>query len=265
MNDDELKDTITINEDIEKVSVPDDFSFKRTIIAESEDCAVLPEQLENAVYKTSKIRIFFNENPHLTAVTLICAFALITVFFFIGYSVKKDNRAIEKKYAELRETNNKYNTLVSDTDDLGKEIDTLTLERDRMKSESDSLKEYESRSEEIDAQIASLESEIDSIKADSSAKQNEINQLTGSISSKAASIVNLSSGIYTVGENINAGKYLVTGSGKILVSNSRGGVKLNTILTADATEVQLDDNDKIQLDTRAKFTPAQTEQGGIQQ
>lgn len=291
MNDDKLKHTITVDEDIEETFVPDGFALKRTIIAESkdssssisekleddveettlpdsltlkrtiiaesEDNSSIPEQIEYAVYRTSKIKIFFTENPVLTAITLISAFALITVFFFVGHSVKKSHEFIEKKYAALRENNKSYNTLVSDTESIRNEIDTLTLDRDRMKSESETLKAYDARSIEIDTQIASLESEIESVITDTNAKKSEIDNLTGSISTKTASIVNLPSGIYTVGENINAGKYIATGSGKILISNSGGGVKLNTILTADCIEIILDDNDKIQLDTRAKFTPVQ--------
>lgn len=264
MNDNELKRTITVDENNEETSSPNEFTFKRTILSESEDSLSLSNQLENVVYKTSRIKNFFTENPVLTSVTLIAAFSLITVFFFIGHTGKKDSEIIEKKYAELRETNKKYNTLVSDTEELGNEIDKLTLDRDRMKGEADTLKAYDANSGEIEVQLAALQSEIESINADSNEKKEEIDRLAGSISTKTASIVNLPSGIYTVGENITAGKYLATGSGKILVSNSSGGVKLNTILTADGTEITLDDNDKIQLDTRAKFTPVQIEQGGEQ-
>ncbi|MDO5397668.1 MAG: hypothetical protein Q4G33_07040 [bacterium] len=265
MNDDELKRTITVEENIEETPVPDNFTFKRTIISENEDSTVLSDKLENAVYKTSKIKIFFAENPALTAITLISAFALITAFFFIGCYGKANRDVIEKKYADLRENDKKYNALLSDIEAIGTEIDTLTLDRDRMQSEADTLKEYDARSDEIDTQLASLQAEIESINSDSNAKKEELDKLTGSISTKTSSIVNLPSGIYTVGENITAGKYLATGSGKILVSTSNGGVKLNTILTADGTEITLDNDDKIQLDTRAKFTPIQTEQGGEQQ
>lgn len=262
MNDDELKRTITTDDIIEVTEPSESLEFTRDIISDSEDSSDVSAQLEILVHKRNPIRNFFSENITLTAISIIAVFVFITIFFFVGYSASKNPQLVEYKYAELRESNTKYNSLIDDIAVLNDEIDNLTKERDRMNGEVEALKAYDSKSADIDSQLAALQAELDSLNSSNSALKAEIDSLTGSISEKLASIVNLPSGIYTVGENIAAGKYIATGSGKVLVSNSRGGVKLNTILTADGTEITLDDNDKIQLDTYAKFTPVRGEQGG---
>lgn len=259
MNDNSLKRVIEAEDNWEESASPDKDTFKRVIIADTEEktdeTTPINKTIRDFIHKKSKIKDFFSDNLMLCLISLISAAVVVAVFFFIGSIQHKDQQVIDSKYAELKEKNNKYNTIISDIDLLATEIDTLTVERDRMKGETDALKEYEAKAPEIEAQIAALQEELDSCNADTASKQAEINTLTGSISTKTASIVNLPSGIYTVGENITAGIYSVTGSGKILISNSRGGVKTNTILTADGISVTLDDGDKIQLDTRANFTP----------
>lgn len=271
MSDSKLKRTINAEAETAETTSAEKETFKRIIISDTDDMTenaeIISENMNNVIHKNSRIKQFFSENLMLCLASMISAAAVIAAFFFIGSIQPKKQENVDSKYAALKENSSKYNSLLSDTDKLGTEIDDLTIERDRMKGETDALKDYESKSPEIDSQIESLQTEIDAYNADNSAKQAEINSLTGSISTKTASIVNLPSGIYTVGENITAGTYIVTGSGKILISNSQGGVKVNTILTADGTSVTLDDGDKLQLDTRAKFTPsssatAQSEQTG---
>lgn len=263
MNEDELKRTITTDDIIEETANSEEIT--RDIISDYEDSAEESALIESLVHKHNPVATFLSKNTALTSVSIIAAFAVIAVFFFIGRSVPNSPELIEYKHAAMREASGKYTGLIEDIATLNDEIDNLTQERDRINGEVEALKAYDSKSAEIDSQLTSLQTELDSLNAANAKLKAEIDSLTGSISEKISSIVNLPSGIYTVGENITAGKYIATGSGKVLVSNSQGGVKLNTILTADGTEITLDDNDKIQLDTYAKFTPVREEQGGDEQ
>lgn len=265
MNDDELKRTITTDDIIEETASSEAVEFTREIISDSEDSTDVSVLIEKLVHKRSLLMTFFAEHTALAVASVIGAFALSAVFFFVGSSSAKNPRLIEEKYAKLRESGTKYNNLIQDTEALNAEIDSLTKDRDRINGEVEALKAYDSKSPEIESKINDLQTELDTLNASNAELKSEIDSLTGSISEKLASIVNLPSGIYTVGDTIAAGKYIATGSGKILVSDSRGGVKLNSILTADGTEITLDDNDQIQLDTYAKFTPTRGEQGGGEQ
>jgi DNA repair ATPase RecN len=242
------------NNSSQKKDIPDSNpeALKRTIISDPEDNT--SEYAEPLL--TTKTRSNFSEiNGSYIALTLILTAFVCAIVFITGFNVKSDSA--DAVYDKLILNDSKYNQLIESIDTINTDIDSLTKARDDKQAEYDALMNYDARSDEIADQISALEKELDELKSSNSSKQEEITKLTGSIETKTASIVMLSPGIYTVGDNIAAGKYSATGSGSVLISTSDGAVKLNTVLSADGTEVTLNDGDKIQLDTRAKFSPAQ--------
>jgi outer membrane murein-binding lipoprotein Lpp len=226
--------------------------FKRTIISDQENDT---SEYAEPVFTKKARRNPSEINGSYIALTLILAVFICAIAFITGFNIKSNSA--DAIYDKLILEDSEYNQLIEAVNDINAEIDSLTHDRDSKQAEYDALMSYNAKSDEIAEQIASLQNEISELQNSSAAKQEEITKLTGSIETKTSSIVMLSPGIYTVGDNIIAGKYNATGSGSVLISSAQGAVKLNTVLTADGTEVTLDDGDKIQLDTRAKFSPAQ--------
>jgi len=209
------------------------------------------------------------ENPDfgIYAASVSIAAVIVCGAFIAGQSVHRDPDSVEERYAQIRRTSGEYNDLLAKIDSDREKLDGLYQERDRVKTEADALTGYAARSGEVESSIAAMEDELNRLKSDNWAKQAEISSLSGSVAErKAAAIFNLTPGMYTVGEDadIPPGRYSVTGSGKLTVSNSGGAAKTNTVLTADGTEVELEEKDRIQLDTRAKFTAAAKAQEGTQ-
>lgn len=230
--------------------------LKRTIISDEEDYNY---PYDGEGYTPVLRKFFYRRNiifdVFYIAASLLIAMVIALIVFQIGTRGVKDSDLVDKEYDKLIASSSKYNELLKNTDTIHTEIDNLTHERDQRQIEYDALIDYSSKSAEIQEQINALQSELDAANQDNSEKQAELNALTGNISSKISSIVNLAPGTYTVGDNIAAGKYSATGSGSVMISTASGSLKLNTVLTADGTEVTLDDGDRIHLDTRAKFSP----------
>ena len=156
---------------------------------------------------------------------------------------------------ELLENSTEYREAAQDYDSIKETIDDLTKERDEKQAVFDAMQDYESKSTDVNTRLENLRNELNSLNSEIETKKQTLAELESSISSKTSSIVSLSPGIYTVGKNIVAGKYLVTGSGSILISTSSGATKINTVINSDGTQVTLENDDTIKLETRARFTP----------
>ncbi len=232
----------------ENVEIP-----KRTIISD-------PDAYANEGYTPAFTRHRYSGNLiadiAFIAAVLVVAMAVLMFSFQLGSMGMKSEALVESKYLELLQSSSKYNDLIKQISSINVEIEDYSHERDLKQSEYDALIAYRDNEGAVTDEIAALQSRLDTLNIENAKKQAEIDSLTTDISEKISAIMNLPPGIYTVGENIAAGKYTITGSGSILVSSSKGSVKLNTILTADGVSITLDDMDKIQLDTRAKFSPA---------
>ena len=152
-------------------------------------------------------------------------------------------------------TSTEYREAAQDYDSIKETIDELTKERDEKQAVFDAMQDYESKSTDVNTRLENLRNELNSLNSEIETKKQTLAELESSISSKTSSIVSLSPGIYTVGKNIVAGKYLVTGSGSILISTSSGATKINTVINSEGTQVTLENDDTIKLETRARFTP----------
>ena len=191
---------------------------------------------------------------YVLLVLLIAALALFIVYK-IGNSGIKSKELVEQTYVELLENSTEYREAAQDYDSIKETIDDLTKERDEKQAVFDAMQDYESKSTDVNTRLENLRNERNSLNSEIETKKQTLAELESSISSKTSSIVSLSPGIYTVGKNIVAGKYLVTGSGSILISTSSGATKINTVINSDGTQVTLENDDTIKLETRARFTP----------
>lgn len=223
-------------------------TLKRTIVSDSD----IPIDTEYDFKKSGNKKL----NLILSVSPIVIAAVILAVGYKSGYAQPKSDIAVENRYSELTQSSSKYNSLLTQISSIGVDIDDLTQERDLKKSEYDALTAYRDGETSIEDELSDMQTRLDELTKSNEKKQEQINSLTANIAEKASTIMNLKPGIYTVGESIIAGKYVVTGSGSVIISSSKGSVKLNSILTAEPISVTLDDGDKIQLDTSAKFTPS---------
>lgn len=191
---------------------------------------------------------------YVLLVLFIAALALFIVYK-IGNSGIKSKELVEQTYMELLENSTEYREAAQDYDSIKETIDELTKERDEKQAVFDAMQDYESKSTDVNTRLENLRNELNGLNSEIETKKQTLADLENSISSKTSSIVSLSPGIYTVGKNIVAGKYSVTGSGSILVSTSSGATKINTVINSEGTQVTLENDDTIKLETRARFTP----------
>ncbi len=249
---DEMENIADYYADTENEATEDD-TPKRVIISD-------PDMYANEGYTMYIPKRRYNGNLiadiGFIAAVMVVSIAVLLLSHYLGTLGVKDPVLVEAEYLRLLDSSSKYNDTVDNISAINEEIEELTRERDLKQSEYDALISYRNGIGTVEDYIAQLQAQLDTLNAENQKKQAEIDALTSGISDKVSTIMNLSPGIYTVGESIAAGKYTVTGSGSILVSSSNGAVKLNTILTADGVTVILNDSDRIQLDTRAKFSPA---------
>lgn len=249
-----------VTENITPESSGTDEELKRTIISDIDETEDYDYPYPNEGYTPVIRRFLYRRNlffdAFYIAASLLIALIISLIFYNIGKAGSKDDNEINIAVEQIRK-DSQLNILRQKVAQMNTEKEQLIQDRDRLQAEYDGLLAYESSAWEIDQQIEAMRNELDTINAQNQEKQTLLDQVTGDISEKNLVISNLAPGIYTVGQNISAGKYSVTGSGSITVSNSSNTVKFNGVLRADGTELTLDDGDQIQLNTRARFSPIQ--------
>ena len=108
--------------------------------------------------------------------------------------------------------------------------------------------------EKINDENDKLEKEKEELQNSVNTKQSTLDSLNNRVSSTSQSTLTLTSGTYTVGENIKAGKYTIMGSGSIAISSS-GKARVNSNLTADGKNYVLNDDETIKIKGKAQFIP----------
>lgn len=189
------------------------------------------------------------------AITAIICVLIIGASYILAVFMPGDEEIISKAADELR-TEEEYKETENEHNSLSYEINKLKTAVEAKESNINSVSDFDNAKAAIRSEIEKKKAELASLNEQLSLKQERLNVLNWQISQKAGSAVSLSPGKYTVGKNIVPGKYLVTGSGKLMTASSSGESKVNITLGADACEVTLEKDDIIKLETTAKFTPA---------
>lgn len=178
----------------------------------------------------------------------VCA-VIIVLSLAAGIFIPKSEGAVNSSLERLKKTDNLYLSAKAENTDMSNEVAQLndTLEEKRndleMFSKSkDSLDKITQENEELTQERDELQNEVNS-------KQIELERLNALYGSSVQTTVTLTSGRYTVGENIAPGTYTVTGNGSIAIGKSR----INANLTSSGKEYTLNDGESIKIDGNAKF------------
>ena len=159
-----------------------------------------------------------------------------------------------KRLEKLQNTNSEYITAQNNYSSLSDEINTLNSDLADKKKNYEEFTTSQNGLEKINDENDKLEKEKEELQNMVNTKQSTLDSLNNRVSSTSQSTLTLTSGTYTVGENIKAGKYTIMGSGSIAISSS-GKARVNSNLTADGKDYVLNDDETIKIKGKAQFIP----------
>lgn len=185
----------------------------------------------------------------ISAALAVCIAAMA---FFAGFFIPKPASAVNARLDTYKtkdsayiEKNDEYTSAEKETEALNARLDDAQKELDEFNKSRDSLDKITQKNDELTAQKEQLQNELNS-------KRAVLDTLNGKTVKSANSTVTLSSGRYTVGENVISGNYTITGTGSIVISNS-GKARVNKQLKSDGERFMLSDGEIIRIDGNAKL------------
>lgn len=173
--------------------------------------------------------------------------------------------ATEIKLDQDEEYKNTMESLKKTETNLKKVKDELTDNQSILKE----LEEYKKNKASCQKEIEGLNGKVESLKADVSnldtqiaEKTAELNRVKGDIIIAQGEPFTLPAGDFTVGHDINPGRYLVSGTSNFIVDSSSGRLKVNTILGYDSFGFgdgdyvcTLEKGDQVQNHAKTTFQP----------
>ena len=230
-------------EDVKKRTAPD---FLRSAA----------KKIRGAAFKTAeRIKSLPSDlTPKFVKISCAASAAVIIAAALTAFFIPKSSGAVDRALSSLRESDGGYVEAKAAYDDALSENRRLGEELRSKKEELEEFHAAQGSLDKISESNAELEKQRDELAKQAEQKQNEYNSLSDASGETSGRIVTLPSGYYTVGKDITAGNYTVTGSGSI--ATARGGKSTaNKLLTSDGEEFELKDDDRVQIDGSAKFIP----------
>lgn len=206
-----------------------------------------------------------NIKKKLTAKRLIIIFILVTlvicvISYLFGKSSSFDN-AVINEYAQIKlKTDNDYQSRLIELDSIKKELESQKELLDEMNQYKNDKENKTSEIANLDTEISAKTFDLSSINAEISAKSNELEKLKTGIVLAKQEPKKLPAGEFTVGKDISAGRYSVSGKRNFIVHSSDGRLKVNTILGSgpysnECYVCNLQDGDTIQASSACTLTP----------
>lgn len=193
-------------------------------------------------------------SPLFVKLSAVLCIVIVLGVFFVGYFMPKNENKITKRLDELKNTNSEYITAQSNYSSLSDEINTLNSDLANKQKSYEEFTTSQNGLDKINEENDKLEKEKEELQNTVDSKQSTLDSLNNQVSSTSQSTLTLTSGTYTVGENIKAGKYTIMGSGSIAISSS-GKARVNANLTADGKDYTLNDDETIKIKGKAQFIP----------
>lgn len=203
-------------------------------------------------YSIKKLFSRFNIPPLFVKLYVVSILFIVAAALTAGILVPKSGNAVDRRLNSLHSSDKSYveaHSLYEDTQNEKKQLEKRLEEK---KTELERLNNSQNNLDKLAQKNAELEDEKKQLQDEINLKQKTLSALEISLDSYIRSSVTLSSGRYTVGENLAEGKYTITGTGSIVVSNS-GTARINKTLKSDGESITLKNGDIIKLDGNAKL------------
>ena len=150
--------------------------------------------------------------------------------------------------------------------DLQSQIDTINNELSSQQDLLNAFNDYKNNKEAKETEISQLDSTIQeksnniaSLDNDIASKSAELDKLKNAIQRTGEEPKVLTAGEYTVGKDIEPGRYIVTGNSNFVVYSYDGDLKVNTILGGrygeESYTCTLENGDTMELSSKDTFTP----------
>lgn len=214
---------------------------------------------ENKFEEATENNTQISSKRYIIGISVVAALLLYPACFIWGQHSAIDKTALKTVYEEKVAIDDEYNTKKSQLSDIEKEYN-------EKKTAVDAAKAYESTKQEKDNELSGLINQIEEKKLDLesitsriSTKTSELNQLTNAITTAKSERV-LSAGRYTVGTDIESGKYDIqwcSGSGNFytygggvneIFSNQSYGIKEYKNMTVKSgDEIEVSGSLKVKL------------------
>ena len=192
--------------------------------------------------------------PRFVIISAAVSAAVIIAVAAAAYFIPKGDSAAQHGLDALRKSDEtylsaskKYNDAFAENRQLSEDLENKSKELEEFRAASDGLDKIGKNNEE-------LEKTRDRLAKEAESKQREYDSLADISKGSSDRIVTLPSGYYTAGKDVPAGKYIVTGSGSVAVARSGKSI-VNKLLDSEGSELELRDDDRIQIDGIAKFSP----------
>ena len=211
--------------------------------------------------ETNQTTGFFKQRKNIIA--LIVIGILIIIAFCMGFNCQIEKTVME----ETTLKNEEYEKLTLDVSKLREELGenkTTLSEQATLISEMEEYKKIKNQKTakitELDNQIISKTNTLSTLNNDIATKENELSLLKAEIQTTGEAPKVLGAGHYTVGADIPAGRYVVTGKSNFVVRSLTGSLKVNTILGGgnwgvESYTCELNNGDILELSSKDTFTP----------
>lgn len=180
---------------------------------------------------------------------IFVAAAFLCTAFYVGANSSASDEEIADALDRMRASDSGYADAVAENEQLTEEIKELTRQSLEAQELTGALGDYEDMKQ-------TLETRLEEAKADFQSKNDELYNLNQELSTLRAQSysVTLTPGVYSVGKNIPAGTYEVSGSGSIIAATAAGETRINMQLSPDTpSSAELRDGYTVKINRTTDF------------
>lgn len=179
------------------------------------------------------------------------AAAFLCTAFYVGTNGSASDEEVAIALDSMRTSDSGYAAAIAENEQLTEEIKVLTRQSLEAQELTGALGDYEDMKQ-------TLETRLEEAKADFQSKNDELYNLNQELSALRAQrdtySVTLTPGVYSVGKNIPAGTYEVSGVGSIIAATAAGETRINMQLSPDSpSSVELRDGYTVKINRTTDF------------
>ena len=197
----------------------------------------------------------------------VAIFLIGSCAYMAGQNSKVDKLAVETVSQRKIESDSELQSKKTELADINGQIEQVKGELSSQQDVLNEFNDYKANKEAKEGEIVQLDNDIQAksngvakLAAEIQEKSSELDQLKNAIQRTGEEPKVLPAGEYTVGYDIDAGRYIVTGRSNFVVHSATGRLKVNTILGGgsygeESYTCTLETGDSLELSSKDTFTP----------